>query len=353
MWRAATDDSAWCGRVSGVSVACEIEDAARAAVAAACVVCRHVRAEAPAAITKADHSPVTIADFAAQAVVLHVLAERLGELNVIAEEESAMLRQSECRPLLARVVAAVQVAWPDATPDAVLDTLDLGCGPIDADEPCWALDPIDGTKGFLRGGQFAVCLARIEGDEPTLGLLGCPHLPADLSGDLAVADPVGTLLVAGPQGASWEPLTGGEARPLEGPPADRARLVVTRSYESGHSRMADIDRVLATAGLSPSEILAVDSQAKYGLVARGRADVYLRIPEDRSRRDPIWDHAAGAVIARAAGCEVTDVRGRPLRWRAGPLLSENFGILCAPSHLHESLARAASKVLDGGAGEKR
>lgn len=337
-----------------MSASSEIEDAARAAVAAACIVCRHVRAGVPAAITKDDDSPVTVADFAAQAVVLHVLSQRLGELSVIAEEESAMLRRSECRPLLARVLAAVQVAWPDATPDAVLDMLDLGRGPVDADEPCWALDPIDGTKGFLRGGQFAVCLARIEGDEPTLGLLGCPHLPADLSGDLSVADPVGTLLVAGPQGASWELLTGREApQPLEGPPVDRARLVVTRSYESGHSRMADIDRVLATAGLSPTEVIAVDSQAKYGLVARGRADVYLRIPEDRSRRDPIWDHAAGAVIAQAAGCKVTDVRGRPLRWRAGPLLSENFGILCAPSHLHESLARAASVVLDGSAGEKR
>jgi 3'(2'), 5'-bisphosphate nucleotidase len=335
-------------------VTSDILDAARAAVAAACVVCRHVRAGAPAAITKADDSPVTIADFAAQAVVLHVLGERLGDLFVIAEEESGMLRRPGSEATLSRVVQAARVAWPDATADAVLHALDLGRGPADPGTPCWALDPIDGTKGFLRGGQFAVCLALIEGDEPTLGLLGCPHLPADLGKDLAVADPIGTLLVAGPQGATWEPLSGtAAARPLEGSPGDRERLVLARSLESGHSRVADIERVIATAQRSPTEILAVDSQVKYGLVARGRADVYLRIPHDRSRRDPVWDHAAGAVIARAAGMEVTDARGGALRWRSGPLLSDNFGILCAPPHLHEPLARAATAVLDESAGEKR
>jgi 3'(2'), 5'-bisphosphate nucleotidase len=332
--------------------ASEIEDAARAAVTAACIVCRHVRAGTPAAITKADDSPVTIADFAAQAVVLHVLGERLGHEQVIAEEESALLRQPEAFGVLERVLAAVRVAWPDATTDAVLEALDRGRSPSHPGAPCWALDPIDGTKGFLRGGQFAVCLARIEGDEPTLGLLGCPHMPADLGRDLAIADPVGTLLVAGPSGASWEPLSGGERRPLEGWPGDRARLVVTRSYESGHSRATDIERVLSLAGHSPTEILAVDSQVKYGLVARGRADVYVRIPEDRSRRDPVWDHAAGAMIARAAGLRVTDVRGQPLGWRKGALLSDNFGILCAPEPLHAELAQAASRVLDQ-AREKR
>ena len=43
----------------------------------------------------------------------------------------------------------------------------------------WALDPIDGTKGFLRGGQYAVCLALIKDGEPVLGVVGCPNLPVD------------------------------------------------------------------------------------------------------------------------------------------------------------------------------
>lgn len=43
----------------------------------------------------------------------------------------------------------------------------------------WALDPIDGTKGFLRGGQYAVCLALLEDGEPVLGVMGTPNLPLD------------------------------------------------------------------------------------------------------------------------------------------------------------------------------
>lgn len=320
---------------------------------AACEVCRHVRRGAPAAITKADDSPVTIADFAAQAVVLHTLSERLGELSVIAEEESTILRRPESAALLSRVVEAARVAWPDATGDAVLAALELGRGPVDTQAAYWALDPIDGTKGFLRGGQFAVCLAFVEGDAPVLGLLGCPHLPADLSQDLAAADPVGTLLVSGEGGATWAPLSSpGEARPIEGPCVRGHRVVLTRSFESGHSRMSEIDRIVAAAGLAATEVLAVDSQAKYALVARGRADAYLRIPGDRSRRDPVWDHAAGAAIAAAVGLRVTDVRGAPLSWRAGSLLADNFGILCAPPHLHGRLAEAARAVLDADPAEK-
>jgi len=43
----------------------------------------------------------------------------------------------------------------------------------------WALDPIDGTKGFLRGEQFAVCLALIVDGQVQVGVMGCPNLPVD------------------------------------------------------------------------------------------------------------------------------------------------------------------------------
>lgn len=45
----------------------------------------------------------------------------------------------------------------------------------------WALDPIDGTKGFLRGDQYAVCLALIVDGTVKVGALGCPNLPVDPS----------------------------------------------------------------------------------------------------------------------------------------------------------------------------
>lgn len=45
----------------------------------------------------------------------------------------------------------------------------------------WTLDPIDGTKGFLRGDQYAVCLALIDNGQVQVGVLGCPNLPRSLA----------------------------------------------------------------------------------------------------------------------------------------------------------------------------
>lgn len=341
-----------------MSEASELTAAAHTAVRDACRVCRAVRhaSAEPTSLTKPDDSPVTIADFAAQAVVLHRLSERLGtDLSVVAEEDAdLLLRGPDAGRRLALVIDAARVAWPEATDDDVLRAIELGRTSVAPDRPFWALDPIDGTKGFLRGGQFAVCLARIERDRPTLGLLGCPHLPGDLGGALDRAERVGTLFVADASGATWEPLDDpGAARPLVADAFEPRRCVVTRSFESGHTRADEIERVLAAAGHPATEVLAVDSQAKYALVARGRADAYLRLPHDRTRRDPIWDHAAGAVVAAATGMVVTDASGRDLCWRRGARLEDNFGILCARPELHETLAAAAAAVLVAEAPEER
>ena len=62
-----------------------------------------------------------------------------------------------------------------------LDAIDKGDGTTTAKGKVWALDPIDGTKGFLRQGQYAVCLALLLDGEPVLGVMGCPNLPVDFS----------------------------------------------------------------------------------------------------------------------------------------------------------------------------
>jgi 3'(2'), 5'-bisphosphate nucleotidase len=57
----------------------------------------------------------------------------------------------------------------------------------------WTLDPIDGTKGFLRGGQYAVCLALVVDAQVELGVIGCPNLPSDVSNP---DGPRGSIFVA-------------------------------------------------------------------------------------------------------------------------------------------------------------
>ena len=134
-----------------------------AAVADACRVTRAVQAELDKAgtITKADYSPVTIADFAAQAVVCQRLHLDLGRFDLVGEESAEDLRKAARGDTARAVCDAVRTVWPSLQDAAVLDAIDFGNHDATASS-YWTLDPVDGTKGFLRRGQYAVSLALIE-----------------------------------------------------------------------------------------------------------------------------------------------------------------------------------------------
>src|SRR3990170_7502652 len=164
--------------------------AAVAALRAGAEVARRVRADAPRQ-AKEDHSPVTVADFAVQAVVARHLTLSLGGLRLVAEEGSHSLREREADAMLAEIVRQVRGAFPDAAPDDALEWIDLGGR--DPGTDFWTLDPVDGTKGFLRGGQYALALAHIQQGEVTMAVLACPQLPLATTG---LARPPGVLAAA-------------------------------------------------------------------------------------------------------------------------------------------------------------
>jgi 3'(2'), 5'-bisphosphate nucleotidase len=262
---------------------------ARAAVLDAVVVCREAarRLAQLGRLDKPDQSPVTVADFAAQAVIVRRLRE-LGPQPILGEEQAAVLREPANAPLRDAVVAAVQPVWPGALADEVLDAIDGAAGPADPRGGYWAVDPIDGTRGFVRGGQYAVCLVWIANGTPQVAAMGCPNLPRGRDDAMDVIDAEGTLFVA-EQGAPlrWGPAVMGAALHTSEPAANEeassisapvpSPLVLTHSLEGTYSRLEDVARVLARLG--PVAARPADSQAKYGLVARGQAHAYLRIPK--------------------------------------------------------------------------
>src|SRR5262249_31217862 len=101
-------------------------DVAREAVLAAAGIARAVqRGEiAGGGARKKDDSPVTIADFAGQAIVVHTLRRRLGECVVVGEESAAHLREDAA--LRSATLAALRLAWPDASDRDLLDAVDHG-----------------------------------------------------------------------------------------------------------------------------------------------------------------------------------------------------------------------------------
>ena len=180
----------------------------------------------------------------------------------------------------------------------------------------WCLDPIDGTKGFLRGQQFAIALGLVQGDTPTVGLLGCPHLPLADAEDYGVADDVGSIYlgVVG-EGAFAGPTTARGCQDLQpiavssSPPEGRVRVCL--SYEKAHGDQDRTSAALEATGVSTTPI-RIDSQCKYAMVASGRADLYLRLARE-GYREKSWDHAGGCAVVRAAGGIVESAAGQSLR----------------------------------------
>src|SRR5436190_8476210 len=105
------------------------------------------------ALTKDDRSPVTVADFAVQALIARRLAEQLPNSVLIGEEQADALRLEEGTAMLDQITSFLRTALPDATPEEVCGLIDRGSGEPSA--TFWTLDPIDGTKGYLRREQYA------------------------------------------------------------------------------------------------------------------------------------------------------------------------------------------------------
>lgn len=322
--------------------------AAVAAVADACRIGEAVRVHLADADTlvKGDASPVTVADFAIQAQATLSLRALLGEVALVGEEEGNDLDGDARRDLRAAVVEHVRRVVPGVDAAGVLDALRGGRHPGGAAGRFWALDPVDGTKGFLRGGQYAVALALIEDGAVVLGVLGCPNLPVDPTRPDGAR---GCLFVAERgQGVRMRRLDdGAETIVSVSDEDDPTRAVFCESVEAGHSSHDQAGAIAARLGVRVAPV-RMDSQVKYAAVARGEASLYLRLPVRADYVEKIWDHAAGSLVVTEAGGRVCDVDGRPLDFARGRTLAVNRGVVATNAHLHETVREAVRAVLEAG-----
>ena len=302
---------------------------AMSAVFSAAQLCQQVQADMVQAdaVEKADRSPVTVADFGSQALICQAIREVFPDDIIVAEEDSQTLQENP--QLMARVTEYVNrfaVGQPSA--ETVREWIDQGNGQVG--ERFWTLDPIDGTKGFLRGDQYAIALALIVDGEVKLGLLGCPNLTQKL--DDPGSQP-GCLFVA-QRGVGTRMLS------LDAQSSEEVRISHTthrfaESVESSHSDLAAHAQIAQQVGIVEPPI-RMDSQVKYGVLARGEASVYIRLPNPMTPdyRECIWDHAAGLIVVEEAGGVVTDVDGRKLDFSQGRRMTDNRGILATNGELH-------------------
>jgi 3'(2'), 5'-bisphosphate nucleotidase len=223
---------------------------------------------------KADQSPVTAADRQSEDIILAGLARIAPGVPVIAEEE----------------VAAGRIPRIDG--------------------PFFLVDPLDGTKGFIKGRpEFTINIGLIEARVPVFGLLYAP----------ALADFYVTLATDQAANARLEPeskvrrLADCGLQPLRGRVPDPHALVALTSQ-------SHLNR--ATEGFLNSynvvERRALASSLKFGLIAKGEADFYPRVGPTCE-----WDTAAGHAVLVAAGGAVTNINGTPLLYGNSERTFEN------------------------------
>jgi 3'(2'), 5'-bisphosphate nucleotidase len=353
--------------VSTMSYSQELKVAELAVQRAAILTKKVFNEKAKGTLSKDDKSPVTIGDFGAQALIIHAIKSNFPADAIVGEEEASSLRKK--KDLSSQIWQLVkEVKLEDTNSDSLLggplssesdmlDAIDQGRSAGGSKGRIWALDPIDGTKGFLRGGQYAVCLALMVDGDVKVGVLGCPNLPIDdavtLTEDMGAnqtdKEGQGVLFAAVQgQGATSRPLSTASLGPSKSihmrPVPDIAQAVFCESVEPGHSSKGDNAAIGKKLGIT-SRPVQMDSQAKYGSIARGAGDLYLRLPVNKDYEEKIWDHAAGDLIVREAGGIVTDANGKRLDFSKGRTLKDNKGVVAAPEAIHEKVLEVVREVL--------
>jgi len=306
----------------------------------AALLVRHIQQEMVTdALTKGDRSPVTVADYAAQAFVGHALDRSFSQDALVGEEDSTVLQTGEQVETLARITAFVSEYVPEANPNKVCTWIDRGSA--ETASRFWTVDPIDGTKGFLRGDQYAVALALVIGGQVQIGVLGCPNLTQATEPDPAG---LGTLVIAVRGQGTWAtPLQGKESyiqlRVSTRTDPTQARLM--RSFESGHTNVGKIGELVAALQVQ-AEPVSMDSQAKYAVMAAGTGEILVRLLSEKQPdyREKIWDQAAGALVVEEAGGRITDLHGNPLDFTRGRTLANNRGVLASNGYLHDTVLTA-------------
>ena len=208
-------------------------------------------------------------------------------MPIIAEEDIS------CLPLEQAVILERIMDRSISDFDARLHNQDC-CENMDS---FWTIDPIDGTKGYLRGDQYSNCVSLVMKEQVVLSVIGCPRLrPFGGDGEEGQGrSERGTLFVAVKDHGAYEidPASLVSATPVcrklpLSPAASLQTSILTEGFEASHADHAFSARFAQTVGIDVAKTIRMDSQCKYGLVARAQANVYLRRATKRDYRENIW-----------------------------------------------------------------
>lgn len=352
----------------------ELEAAANV-VERACRLCVDVKASLFSSdgriLEKNDNTPVTIADFGVQALVSLEMSKLFPHIPLVAEEDSAFLRSSNLVDAVVEVVSDKATSEELATVD-VFDAIDRGgrdaCNFGSKPATYWVLDPIDGTRGFVKGSEalYVVGLALVVDGNIVLGVMGCPNwqesdpeVPNSENLALSKNSPAsGVIMVSHIGCGTWRMnlwgitnITGGSSRKWLRCLVDDCQSVQKAHYCIPESQTWEsLPLSAAFSATFDSEIVGnqhisllstcCGSLCKYLLVASGRASTFIQQSKTQTTIKT-WDHAVGVICVHEAGGKVADWRGADLDFAADEverrIIFPSGGILVSNESLHYQL----------------
>ncbi|MBA0836726.1 hypothetical protein Goarm_008921, partial [Gossypium armourianum] len=331
-------------------------------------------------IEKKDQTPVTVADFGVQALISLELSKSFPSIPLVAEEDSGFLRSNNLvDPVVSAVSDHMSFNKKSLSHDDVLEAIDRGGKNAFAmgTKPAtyWILDPIDGTRGFVKGSQalYVVGLSLVVEGEIVLGVMGCPNWVVDATYKSTThaqsyrnsSPGLGIIMVAHVGCGTWKKRLKNMLDSSIKISSDWSRCFVdgfclvsdarfcipeSQTWESLplsvlYKARIDDDNV------GDKEICLLSafcgSLCKYLMVASGRASVFiLRARSEKLIK--VWDHAVGMICVHEAGGKVTDWKGRELDLAADKverrIIYPEGGILVTNGKIHNETLEMISSI---------
>lgn len=315
---------------------------------------------------KSDNSPVTIADFAAQALIIGAIHNAFPNDEFVGEEDSTALRQDET--LLERTwelalssrlddEASESMLYTPQTREEMLQVIDLGAkGQCTPRSRAWVLDPVDGTATFMKNQQYAVCLSLVENGQQKIGVLGGPNLNLEdgrIQEEVLDRDGYGhqVFAVAG-EGAWIRKMGTGALLPAAKldpvaqitDPSEIQFVDCSAATSSNFELHARVAKRLGAPWPPRADLWA--AQLRYVAIAVGGCHVLIKVPRETSYRSKIWDHSGGMLIAQELGVTVTDLAGNPVDCSLGRTLAGCYGMVVAPASIHGRIVETIRETME-------
>lgn len=271
---------------------------------------------------KVDKSPVTLADFASQLYIISKLKEFFPNDSIIAEE----LLEQNLNRIIYNHIKSCYTSLNLEFPKKINEIINYR-GPLS--DYKWTVDPIDGTKGYIKGLSYAIGIGLMKNSYPMLSAIITPNY-----------NEKGTAVFIAEKNQGAKASYGGEPfKPIS--VSDQDNLETSRMCLSLHYNKPWVTKFANLVNISSR--IQIDSMAKFCKIADGSADFYLK-PMNINRSFS-WDFLPGTLLVQEAGGKISDITGNPVQFNNEKCVVKAPGMLATNGLLKEKILKELDKII--------